>query len=319
MLNRKARSVCFLLALLLCVSALYGCNADTQTDFAQGAYVFTDDAGYEVRLEKYPVTTAVLFSSYAEIWTLCEGSVDITVYESIERGFASEDALLVDDGAGKTIDTERLIAAQPDFVIASADIPAQVECCAQLREMGIPAALFHVESFADYLRVLDILTTITGNREVYEQYGISVQDAIDGLLTPQIKQQNSTLTYLFIRAGSSKSSTKAKTASNNFVCAMLDDLGAKNIADQAPVLLDSLSFETVLLQDPDFIFISTMGNEQAAKQYMDQVLQQDTWQSLSAIQKGNYAYLEKDLFQFKPNQRWAQAYQILEQYLCQCR
>ena len=44
----------------------------------------------------------MLFSSFADVWETAGGRVDITVGESVERGFAPEDVLLVDDGAGKT-------------------------------------------------------------------------------------------------------------------------------------------------------------------------------------------------------------------------
>ena len=88
-------------------------------------------------------------------------------------------------------------------------------------------------------------------------------------------------------------------------------MGTYNIAENAPILLDGLSIEEIVMEDPDYIFITTMGKEDAAKEYMNSVLEQETWQSLSAVQKGNYVYLPKDLFQFKPNAKWAEAYEYL--------
>ena len=44
---------------------------------------------------------------------------------------------------------------------------------------------------------------------------------------------------------------------------------------------------------------------------MDAVLEQPAWQSLTAVKNGDYAYLPKDLFQFKPNARWDEAYRYL--------
>lgn len=77
------------------------------------------------------------------------------------------------------------------------------------------------------------------------------------------------------------------------------------------MLLDGLSLEEILLENPDFIFISTMGDEAAAKAYMDGVLREDAWQHLDAVRDGRYAYLPKELFQFKPNKRWGEAYRYL--------
>lgn len=92
---------------------------------------------------------------------------------------------------------------------------------------------------------------------------------------------------------------------------MLKEIGTRNIAENAPVLLDGLSIEEIIDADPDYIFISTMGSESAAKEYMNAVLEEPAWQSLSAVKNGDYVYLPKDLFQFKPNAKWDKAYQYL--------
>jgi iron complex transport system substrate-binding protein len=96
---------------------------------------------------------------------------------------------------------------------------------------------------------------------------------------------------------------------------MLTRLGAHNIADDAPVLLDGLSLEEILVRDPDHIFISTMGNEDASKAYMESLLRQPGWRDLTAVQEGNVHFLPRDLFHFKPNARWAEAYRYLAQLL----
>ena len=117
----------------------------------------------------------------------------------------------------------------------------------------------------------------------------------------------------FVSSSSLDSSgiTKAKTAKENFVCMMLQELGTKNIAEEAPILLDGLSIEEIIAQNPDYIFVSTMGDENAAIQNILRVFAQPEWQSLSAIQEGRYIFLPKELFQFKPNAHWAEAYQYL--------
>ena len=53
---------------------------------------------------------------------------------------------------------------------------------------------------------------------------------------------------------------------------MLDDLGAENIAEDVPVIIDGLSFEEIFMKDPDAIFISLMGDEEAARKYMEELL-----------------------------------------------
>lgn len=298
-------------AIALALVALTGCA--TTPPRPSDAYVsFTDHAGNEISLSEPPEKVAVLFSSFAEVWITAGGQVDITVGESVERGFVGEDVILVDGGAGKTIDTEALLAARPDFVICSADIEAQADCASFLQKAGIPAAQFRVESFDDYLSMLSTCTRITGNADAYTLYGEALQEEIDALIA---QKPLSGKDILFIRAGSSARSVKAKNSDDNFACAMLRDLGAHNIADDAPVLLDGLSMEIILEADPDYIFFTAMGDETASQSFVFSMLREDAWAALTAVKEQNYSYLPKDMFHYKPNRRWAEAYRYLADLL----
>lgn len=300
----------YFLTVLLLLSACAGQPVSDEKSIS-----FTDSMNNAVLIGSKPEKVAVLFSSYAEIWNLAGGTVAVTVGESVERGFVPKETPLVDDGAGKTIDMELLLAAQPDFVIGSADIDAQVGACTLLRQAGIPAALFRVDTVSDYLSMLKICTQITGDTQAYETHGTAVKARIGDILAAVQAQQSQPKDILFIRAGSQYSSTKAKRAPENFVCIMLDELGAHNIADEAEVLLDGLSLEEILLQDPDHIFLTTMGSEQAAVSYIGELFAQDGWKDLTAVKQGNFTFLQKELFHFKPNARWAEAYELLAKLL----
>ena len=80
-------------------------------------------------------------------------------------------------------------------------------------------------------------------------------------------------------------------------------------------LMPFSGFEEILIQDPHYIFISTMGDEQSARNNMNSILKKEEWQTLSAVKNGNVYFLPKELFQFKPNARWAEAYEYLAEIL----
>lgn len=297
-----------LLCLVLVLLLLGGCAPSPERP---GAFlVVTDDTGSQVWVPERPRRVAVLLSSLADLWISAGGTVDITVGEAVERGFAPETAVLVDSGAGKTIHTEALMAAQPDLVLYSSDLAGQRDCAQLLKTAGIPAIGFGIECFEDYLRVLKIATDILDTPERYEAYGVKVQQEIEDLICLAQGQENAP-SFLFIRAGSTAKVTKAKTKENHFVCAMLDVLGGENIADKAPILLDGLSVEEILLADPEHIFYTTMGDESAAHAYMDSLTADPVWSRLTAVQAGRVYGLPKELFQYKPNARWAEAYAYL--------
>lgn len=293
-------------------------ESDTSGINVSFPYSFTDDTGAVITLDAEPTRVAVLFSSYAEIWTDAGGSVAVTVAETVERGFADDSVTVIDPGSGhSTIDLEALISAEPDFVIGTTDYAGQVDAVSFCREAGIPAALFRVECFDDYLDVLKIFCDITGSPENYALYGTNVANEIDALFDSvgEYLESADAPDILFVRAGSTDSSTKAKTAADNFACAMLVELGVNNIADERGELTGALSLEAIIEADPDYMFITTMGNEAAAIEHMDSMLKSEGWRELSCVKESNYAYLPKELFHFKPNSRWADAYKILVELL----
>lgn len=299
---KKSVVLCLFILLIM----ISGCQAEVNKG---NYYKFIDSNNTEISLAEKPKNVAVLFSSFVEIYTLAGGVTSITVQESIDRGLVNQDVILVDEGAGKTINTEILIAANPDFVIGSLDISEQAKTCKLLNDLGIPSALFRVESFEDYLHVLDILTNITGDKTNYNEYGLKIKTEIDHIKA-SINLDNSSK-ILFIRSGSSMSSCKAKNKNNNFVCQMLDELGVINIADTSTILLDGLSIEEILLNEPDYIFVSIMGDSVASENFVRELFATKAYSSLNAIKNNKYYFLPKDLFQFKPNHKWAIAYQYL--------
>ena len=66
---------------------------------------------------------------------------------------------------------------------------------------------------------------------------------------------------------------------------------------------------------PDVILITTQGSEEAAIAYMNSVLAQSGWKDLDAVKNGQCHYLPRDLFHYKPNARWDEAYRYLTQLL----
>lgn len=98
---------------------------------------------------------------------------------------------------------------------------------------------------------------------------------------------------------------------------MLKDLGCVNIADSNGSLLENLSMETIIQEDPDFIFAVTMGeSEEKALGVLEETLKSNpAWAGLTAVKNGRYVVLPKDLFHLKPNNRWGESYEMLYEIL----
>ena len=277
-------------------------------------YSFTDDIGNTVIIERMPENVAVLYSSYADIWKLAGGNVAITVEETVTRQLVdASNVTIVGPSNGKEIDKESLIAAKPDFVIMTTDYSAQIELADYLKTRNIPTALFRVDDVYDYAHMLEICTNILDTRDRYERYGASVLRETQAIIR-KAKQQNACPTVLLIHAFSS--GAQAKTT-DHFVGKMLRDLSTDNIATHANTILEDLSVKSILNENPDHIFVTTLGEDSDSSiDYMnDQYVATSAFQSLTAIHENHYYILPKDLFMYKPNAKWADAYRYLAKLL----
>ncbi|MFR3225870.1 MAG: ABC transporter substrate-binding protein [Blautia massiliensis (ex Durand et al. 2017)] len=283
--------------------------AETPAPAADGTTLtLTDDLDREVTVPVQPQRVAVLLGSYADVWCLAGGRD--TLVAAANDAWTDFDLDLGDEvanlGSLMEPNMETLIAAEPDLVIASSNTTSNVELLPSLEELGVPTLYFDVNSFDDYLRMLDACTRITGHEENYQTYGLDVQTQVDAA---KAQNDGSAPTVLLLRSAST--SCKVKNSKGTVLGEILADLGAVNIADQDESLLEDLSLERILADDPEYIFVVFQGSDQAAAQKTLEasLTSNPAWETLSAVQNGNFHIMEKELFHLKPNARWGEAYQ----------
>ena len=82
-------------------------------------------------------------------------------------------------------------------------------------------------------------------------------------------------------------------------------------------LLENLSIEKILEEDPDYLFIVQRGDDTAGmKAYVETMMQENpAWQQLTAVQEGRLYFMDKNLYNLKPNHRWGEAYEKLGEIL----
>ena len=259
-------------------------------------------------------TTACLNSSIADLFLLAGGSVDITVQDSVDRGFASPDAILVDSASGRNINTEILISSHPDLVLGSTDTASHVRLKSFLDEKGISMILIKQDSFEDFLSVFRTLTEITGRSDLFVKYGLGQKDDIEAIIE-ECRGKEDKPCVLFVRAGSAFSSVRAKRADDHFAAGIIEDLGAANAADVNDVLTESLSLEAMITSDIDKILIVPQGDDEESISYMNSLFSRPGWRDIKAVKEGEVHFLPKDLFHYKPNGRWAEAYAVMKEVL----
>lgn len=294
---------------LFCVLLLF--SSCSKKEEKKGDIVFTDDLGRTVTVEKAD-RTAVLIGSFAEVWTLGGGKVVASPDDAWNDLDIELDEECVNLGKINSLSMEKLIASNPDFVLASPNIRQDVSWCDTLDKMGIPVAYFEVFDFNDYLRLFEIVTDITGRKDLFEKYGSSVKTEVDEILSHNRTDSPKVLCLL-----ASTQYLKAKNSSSSVMGGMLRDLGCVNIADSDSSLLENLSIEYILKENPDYIFITQRGDDmEGMKKFVEQYfVDHPLWNELDAVKEGRVYFMEKALYNLKPNHRWGEAYKKLQEIL----
>ena len=303
-------------ALFLILALLASCLSCAPDEGGEeGTLSFVDDQGREVILSSAPCRVAALLGSFAEVWELAGGRVVATASDAWSDYELNLEGA-VDLGGAHSPSVERLLSAEPDFVIASASTAADLALAELLEPLGIPIAYFDVDCFADYLRMLRTCTALTGREDLFEQNGLAVERRINEVRAAYADRMAAGgETVLLLRASSG--SVKAKGSEGTVLGEMLADLGCVNLADREGALLEELNVEYVIAHEPRHIFVVTMGqNTAAAEASLTKMMEENpAWGTLEAVREDRLHLMDRALFNRKPNARWALAYETLYQTL----
>lgn len=255
-----------------------------------------------------PESVVALSKSIGDLWLLSGG----------ELSGITDDGLTLDGiGEAQSIGSlakpseEAILALDPDLVLLTADIPSHKQVAEDLENKGVKVEKIDITCFADYDSYIKEFTTLTGREDLYRKNAADVKSRIDEVLEDS-SADAAGRTYLEIRV----SATKNKALKDDyFASEIFNDFGLSNIASDDSSL-DNLSVEAILAADPDYIFVIPQGKEdEAAKAYEDAFTSDPAWNTLSAVQNDKVYVMPKDLFQYKPNARWDEAYQYVSDIL----
>lgn len=305
-----------LLCLLLCLTLSFTACANHAQAASDTAVAFSDDLGRSVTVDG-PRRVAALLGSFAQVWTLAGGQICAAPDDAWTELSLSLPEDAVNLGSIHSLSLELLLAAQPDFILASTNTRQNVQWRDTLEQLGIPVAYFDVNDFSDYLRLLKIATEITGNPDAYETYGTAVARQIDSVVAQSKTRLEGQQAPTVLCLAASASGIHGKNSQGSVLSRILEHLGCRNIADSNTLLLENLSAEAILQEDPDYIFFIQRGDdpEGTRKLVEAKFLDEPAWSQLTAVAQGRVYFMEKELFNLKPNHRWGEAYEKAEEIL----
>lgn len=300
---------------------------------------FTDDLKRAVLLPASPKKVAVLQGSLAHIWLSAGGDIKAATKDAFSepeaiteeeaeklnaewhtKAFIPSEAGVIRNndvvnlGSMMKPNKELLISGDYDFVIMSANISGHKVLEEILTSMNIPCAYFRIETFSDYMNMMEICSKITGDKDSYKKNALDVAENVNNIVA-SVASNEKKPKILLLRAHSSGESTRSSR--NDMTGSMLKDLGCINIADSDDYKLEDLSIEKIIAENPDFIFVTTMGSshEKAVAALRKKLESNPAWGTLDAIKDNKLIILPRSLFHYKPCENWDVCYEILAEIL----
>lgn len=249
-----------------------------------------------------PKRVVSLQASYADAWLTAGGELVGVPENAFEFSEQLANCGAENLGSHDKPNMELLFQLEPDYVILSSDNQNHKEIGEILNQAGIAHDFYGATDWRDYMEMMRKFTVMTGRENLYQQQVEQVQLPIE-VCIQKAQALDQKPTALLLRAYSS--GVRAKGSRNNVAVAILQDMGFENIADREEISLENLSMEQIMLEDPDYIFVVTMGvnSEAAMKSLKEQFTSIPAWNTLTAVQEGRYVLLDRQLFHLHPNSR----------------
>ena len=283
------------IALVMIVLALAGCGKSTSSSSATTKELTFNGQTYTV--PKDPQKIAVLSNSVLSMLYAVDGKAISRV--STTDKLPPEIEALPALGQTANINMEQLLGLNPDVVLGLENQHKKYE--AQLQSSKIPTVLIDYDGIKDNVPLLTFLGELTNHQDkaktviaTYENNITKVKDAVKS-------QQPARVAVL-------RATGKGVTAETDaaITASMVKDLGMTNVVSTH---LDKTttdktvpySLETLAADDPDIIFVVTMGKEEEITKAMKKAMTDNpAWANLKAVQNNRVIYLPSKLFLLNP-------------------
>ena len=301
------RQLSVLLAAMLAMAMLLaGCGQEKTPQAANTVNfaVVTDDLGRTVELKEKPARIVVTSASFLEPLESV-GGADLVVGRPDSKTKMPDYAKdIASVGKVYQIDTEKVLACQPDLVIINKGMNEKLVDA--LEANGIKTLVLDMKSYEDVKREVATLAEVTGNPEKGQQLIHDMDDKIAAVKnsmpqgTRRVSIIHSTNQGLTVQLDGSIAGSVAKM------------LGWENVASGSKPLEKNpdaapYSMETLVAQNPEIIFVTSMGKLEAIKASMEETMQGPAWQSIPAVKNKQVYYLPQELFLLSPGIHYPEA------------
>lgn len=295
-------------AIVAACMLLTGCAASDKpaqpaVNQTQAFATIQDDAGRTVTLNQKPERIVVTSAGFLE--PLKAVGCNVVGRPDSKNQMPDWAKNLPSVGQVYQIDTERLIACAPDLVIINKGMNEKL--LTVLDENKIPAIVVELKTYDDVKRGLKTFAMLSGNMNAADELIRQMDTEIDSLINGVPKDK--------LRVAIIHSTAQGLTVQldGSIAGSIVNMFGWQNVAagmtpleknpDAAPY-----SMETLAEQNPEIIFVTSMGDADKLKADMTAAIAENAaWQSIGAVKNNRLYFLPQDLFLLSPGLRYPEA------------
>lgn len=298
----------FSLIAVMVIFFMAGCGNDKVESVPDKVFaIIDDDAERKVYITNKPERIAVTSASFLE--PLHEVGGNIVGRPASKTNTPDWAKNISEIGHVYQIDVEKLLACAPDLVIINKGMNEKL--LSVLDENNIPALVLDMKTYDDVKREVKIFSQLTGNidkgNEIVNNMDAEIKNILDSAPKEKFRVAilHSTAQGLTVQLDGSIAGCVVKMFGWENVAAGMTPL--ENNPDAAPY-----SMETLAAQNPEIIFVTSMGNIDDIKSNMQQTISENSaWQTIGAIKNNRVYYLPQDLFLLSPALRYPEAVRLM--------
>ncbi len=304
-MKRAWRILATLFGVVVLAAAL-GCGGgappEKKADSPQAFAEVTDDLGRKVTLAKKPSRIVVTSASFLEPLHAVGGDV-VGRPDSKSLPDWAKDRTSI--GRVYNVDLEKLLSCAPDLVIANKGMNEKLLQTLEINQ--IPCLIVDMKNYDEVKNEVRLFAQVTGEKEKGDALIKDMDDKIKAIQDriPKEKRRvtilHSTTQGLNVQLETSIAGSTAKML--GFVNVASGMTALENNPDAAPY-----SIETLVAQNPEIIFVTSMGKIDEVKRGMEETIASNpAWQTIPAVKNGKMFYLSQENFLLSPGIRYPAA------------
>lgn len=272
----------------------------------------TDSTGEIVEIPVHPKRVVFLNASNLDMYVAAGGAAQVVgkpSSQSMSPELAETVAAVPEIGIIHSPNIEKILSLKPDLIVG-VNVPFHNQLRETMKQNHIPLYINSLDNYEDTLKTMKFFGELTGNTaKAQEAADRIVKQCSDAIAMTQGKAGPRTLIVF------SNPDSNSMASSETFSGDLLQRLHGVNIAEFDSSLTGQfvpLSLEYVVRQDPEVVFIISMGNTpDNLARFKEQMQMNEAWSQTSAVQNGRIYDLPMNLFTVNPGSNIGKAMEYM--------